>query len=129
MLLKTEVRDRNTDCFTFLYLHIFSSNENGMFVFQVVHESYEELVFSEPTEALYNKVLPIVSKPAPATSLIPHFPKHSDAEEFAKISKAREKVASLVSSIKKDQQAATGGAGGSDASAMQKQQQVKVEVV
>ena len=100
-----------------------------------MHESYEELVFSEPTEALYNKVLPIVSKPAPATSLIPHFPKHSDAEEFAKISKAREKVASLVSSIKKDQQAATGGAGGpagaggSDASAMQKQQQVKVEVV
>ena len=23
VLLKTEVRDRNTDCFTFLYLHIF----------------------------------------------------------------------------------------------------------
>ena len=66
----------------------------------VVSETYEELVFSEPTEALHKRVMPIASKPAPPSPLLPHFPTHSDAEEFAKISKARERVANLVSSIK-----------------------------
>lgn len=66
----------------------------------MVSETYEEIVFSEPTEAFHKMVIPLAPKHAPQSPLIPHFPKHSDAEEFAKISRAREKIANLVSSIK-----------------------------
>ncbi len=94
---------------------------------QVVNESYEELVFSEPTELLHNKVVPVSSKPAPDTPLLPHLPRHSDAPEFAKISAAREKVASLVASIKQDH----GGAADAmhaGAAAIGAHPQVKVEL-
>ena len=100
-------------------LKLFHTNEQPLSTKKpVVSEHYEELVFSEPTEALYTKVVPIVSKPAPSSPLTPHFPQHSDAEEFAKISKARERIANLVSSIKQTKEGGEPAAG---------QTQVKME--
>merc|ERR1739847_30972 len=100
-------------------LKLFHTNEQPLSTKKpVVSEHYEELVFSEPTEALYTKVVPIVSKPAPSSPLTPHFHQHSDAEEFAKISKARERIANLVPSIKQTKDGGEPAAG---------QTQVKME--
>jgi len=82
-------------------LKLFHTNDQPLTTKKpVVSETYEELVFSEPTEEFHKKVVPITPKPAPPSPLLPHFPQHSDAEEFGKISKARERIANLVSAAK-----------------------------
>lgn len=65
----------------------------------VVSETYEELVFSEPTEAMYTKIAPVLKSkvpPAPESQLTPHLPLHSDADEFRRIVEAREKVSQMI---------------------------------
>lgn len=45
-------------------------------LWQVVSEQYEELVFSEPTEAFYNRVAAIAPRPGPPLSIAQHVARH-----------------------------------------------------
>ena len=69
---------------------------------QVVAESYEELVFSEPTEAFHSRVNAAQPAPVPATALSQHFPPDSSsfgAQELQTITAARQKNAQIMANL------------------------------
>ncbi|BDA40670.1 Protein AF-9 homolog [Coccomyxa sp. Obi] len=68
----------------------------------VVNEQYEELIFSEPVEAFYQRVTnftPPVAFPIP--SIAPHFRVFDPADDLHKINQARQKVAHMMASVKR----------------------------
>ncbi len=69
---------------------------------QVVNEQYEELIFSEPVEAFYHRVTnftPPVAFPIP--TIAPHYRVFEPADDLHKIDQARQKVAHMMASVKR----------------------------
>lgn len=62
----------------------------------VVTEDYDELVFSEPVQEFYERVVNVKPAPAPSSELTQHLPVHNDAEELAKIKAARRSLAEQI---------------------------------
>ena len=56
----------------------------------VVHEYYDELVFHEPTEAFYKKLMAGPEKEAPVNPLEEHLPVYSEWEDMQKIQAAQQ---------------------------------------
>mmetsp|Transcript_14239 Transcript_14239/g.40357 ORF Transcript_14239/g.40357 Transcript_14239/m.40357 type:complete len:214 (-) Transcript_14239:263-904(-) len=67
----------------------------------VVSEEYDEIVFSEPPEAFYKRVMATPPQPAPTSTLAPHFITHSSKEELARIQAARYKAAQFRATLLK----------------------------
>mmetsp|Transcript_9532 Transcript_9532/g.24183 ORF Transcript_9532/g.24183 Transcript_9532/m.24183 type:complete len:213 (+) Transcript_9532:264-902(+) len=65
----------------------------------VVHERYDEIVFSEPPEAFHARVTGAPAAPAPASTLAPYFEAHSAKEELARIQAARHKAAQFKATL------------------------------
>ena len=63
----------------------------------VVSETYEEVVFSEPHEGFYSRVMAVAPRPAvPASGLLPLLPRYGGAqekEEVDKLTAARLRIA------------------------------------
>lgn len=65
-------------------------------------ESYDELVFSEPTEAFFNRISHAAPAAAAASSLSQHFPSNSLAfanQELQNITAARQKNAQILANM------------------------------
>mmetsp|Transcript_25709 Transcript_25709/g.45768 ORF Transcript_25709/g.45768 Transcript_25709/m.45768 type:complete len:213 (-) Transcript_25709:333-971(-) len=65
----------------------------------VVHEKYDEIVFSEPPEAFYTRVTGTPTTQAPPSTLAPYFQAHSAKEELARIQAARLKAAQFKAAL------------------------------
>lgn len=68
----------------------------------VVAETYEEVVFSEPLEAFYNRVAGVAPRPAVELSCQPYVLPADDAEEAGKLKECRARVAAMVADLRKD---------------------------
>lgn len=69
---------------------------------QVMNEQYEELIFSEPVEAFYQRVsnyTPPAAFPAPV--IAQHFKVYEPAEDLQKINAARQRVAHMMVGVKR----------------------------
>jgi YEATS family len=55
----------------------------------VIHEFYDELVFQDPTEAFYKKLVAGPEKEAPINPLAEYFPIYSETEEMQKLNAAQ----------------------------------------
>ena len=69
---------------------------------QVVNEQYEELVFSEPVQGFYERVsgvAPSTAQPLPA--IAPHFRAFDPADDLAKLTAARQRVANMSANLQR----------------------------
>lgn len=66
----------------------------------VINELYEEIVFHQPSKAFYERVKAHIPRPAPTSSLDPHFLKYSDLEEVERIQAAQVKVDEMTASLR-----------------------------
>ena len=69
---------------------------------QVVAESYEEMVFSEPTEGFHSRVTAAPPNAVPANSLSQHFPANSVAsapQQLHTLNVARQKNAQIMANL------------------------------
>ena len=63
---------------------------------QVMNEQYEELVFSEPVQAFYDRVTSFTPAPAqPVPAIAPHFRSFDPGEDLARIGAARQRIAQM----------------------------------
>lgn len=62
----------------------------------VVLESYDELVLSEPTWVVWEKLQKHQKKPAPETAVLPYVRHHAEHAELQAVLEARQKVAMLA---------------------------------
>lgn len=67
----------------------------------VVMEQLEELVFSEPVEAFYQRVSTFTPGPAPESPHKQYFPKHDERAELEKIRECRAKITQAVEAVKR----------------------------
>ncbi|KXZ43721.1 hypothetical protein GPECTOR_82g255 [Gonium pectorale] len=72
----------------------------------VMSEVYEEVVFSEPVEAFYRRVLATPPRPAPDLSCQPYTTPFDEREEVEKLRDCRARVAAMVAEVRKDYEGA-----------------------
>ena len=68
---------------------------------QVMSEQYEEMVFSEPTEAFYQRVASHNPAAAPQMSQSQWFTSFNPQEDLRKIANARQRVAGMTASVQR----------------------------
>ncbi|PNH05022.1 Protein AF-9 [Tetrabaena socialis] len=68
----------------------------------VMSEVYEEVVFSEPVESFYRRVVSTVPRPAAELSCQPYILVFDEREEADKIKDCRARVASMVADVRKE---------------------------
>ena len=73
---------------------------------QVMSETYEEMVFSEPTEAFYQKVVSHNPVAAPQMSQSQWFTSFNPQDDLRKIASARQRVAGMTASVQRQLEAA-----------------------
>lgn len=73
---------------------------------QVVSETYEELVFSEPAESFYQRVANHMPMPAPPMSQAQWFTTFSQQEDLRRFNAARQRVAGMTASVQRQLEAA-----------------------
>ncbi|KAK9916702.1 hypothetical protein WJX75_005963 [Coccomyxa subellipsoidea] len=66
----------------------------------VVNEQYEELIFSEPVEAFYQRVSNYAPPVAFQSTIAPHFRTFEPADDLQKINHARQRVAHMMANVK-----------------------------
>mmetsp|Transcript_2947 Transcript_2947/g.10002 ORF Transcript_2947/g.10002 Transcript_2947/m.10002 type:complete len:208 (+) Transcript_2947:76-699(+) len=89
-------------------LKLYAENEAQTTKKPVVKESYEEIVFSEPSEAFYKQAVAVQPGPGAASEHAAHFLTHSDRSELAVLQHARNKISAQMAQAK--QQVAALGA-------------------
>lgn len=72
-----------------------------MLQMQVVNEQYEELIFSEPVEAFYQRVSNYAPPVAFQSTIAPHFRTFEPADDLQKINHARQRVAHMMANVKR----------------------------
>ncbi|KAG2492452.1 hypothetical protein HYH03_009393 [Edaphochlamys debaryana] len=72
----------------------------------VMSEVYEELVFSEPLEGFYRRVVQHVPRPAPELSCGPYTLAFDEREEAEKLRECRARVATMVADVRKEYEGA-----------------------
>jgi YEATS domain-containing protein 4 len=61
-----------------------------------MNEQYEELVFSEPVQAFYERVADAAPAPAqPVPAIAPHFRAFEPGEDLGRIGAARQRIAQM----------------------------------
>ena len=73
---------------------------------QVVSETYEELVFTEPAESFYQRVANHMPMPAPPMSQAQWFTTFNQQEDLRKFNAARQRVAGMTASVQRQLEAA-----------------------
>ena len=73
---------------------------------QVVSETYDELVFSEPIESFYQRVANHMPMPAPPMSPAQWFTTFNASEDLHKFTAARQRVAGMTASVQRQLEAA-----------------------
>lgn len=84
---------------------LFVSTEKRLCL-QVVSETYEELVFNEPTESFYQRVANHMPMPAPPMSQAQWFTTFNQQEDLRKVIAARQRVAGMTASVQRQLEAA-----------------------
>ena len=75
-------------------------------VWQVVSETYEELVFHEPAEGFYQRVANHMPMPAPPMSQAQWFTAFNQQDDLRKLNAARQRVAGMTASVQRQLEAA-----------------------
>lgn len=73
---------------------------------QVMSETYEEMVFSEPAEAFYQRVAAHNPVAAPQMSQSQFFTSFNAQDDLRKIASARQRVAGMTASVQRQLEAA-----------------------
>ena len=73
---------------------------------QVMSETYEEMVFSEPTEAFYQRVVSHNPVAAPQMSQSQWLASFNPQDDLRKIASARQRVAGMTASVQRQLEAA-----------------------
>ena len=79
---------------------LFVSTEKRL-CWQVVSETYEELVFNEPTESFYQRVANHMPMLAPPMSQAQWFTTFNQQEDLRKVNAARQRVAGMTASVQR----------------------------
>lgn len=78
---------------------------------QVVAETYEELIFSEPSKKFYERasLLEPEKAPRPELSVLGVVPRYEEKEELDRINAARRQIATTMAKAQKQMDNLTGG--------------------
>lgn len=75
-------------------------------VLQVMSETYEEMVFSEPAEAFHQRVASHAPVAAPHMSQAQFFTSFNAQDDLRRIASARQRVAGMTASVQRQLEAA-----------------------